>query len=280
MSARPELQASVLILRGVMLEPWVIQALADPITKLPSTPERIGQTNGIIDARRYLRNTPGFRLWDEGQKAYEAWDQRTVEDYEREIEGVAPVYDRIRMTGRVLDIGGGHGSVRHFLPAGTEFLSVDPFIDCCNQIPPQKMRAYPCLSLRLNFIAACAEFLPVQASMFDWVHMRSMLDHVQSTDLALMEAHRVLRSNGRLVVGLYVDGGKSGRRTLDRQMKEAARAALIAVGLSRFKDHHVFHPTFEGLQKLVADTGFIVEDVYWQPQWNDTVCYLTARKNL
>jgi len=50
--------------------------------------------------------------------------------------------------------------------------------------------AYPCLDQHLNFIAACAEFLPLQSNSFDWVHMRSMLDHVQSPDLALMEAHR------------------------------------------------------------------------------------------
>ena len=32
----------------------------------------------------------------------------------------------------------------------------------------------------------------------DTVHMRSMLDHVQVPDLAILEAHRVLKKNGQL----------------------------------------------------------------------------------
>jgi SAM-dependent methyltransferase len=132
------------------------------------------------------------------------------------------------------------------------------------------------LSRHLNFIAACAEFLPFQASSFDWVHMRSMLDHVQSPDLALMEARRVLKPNGKLVIGLYVDGGRSGKRALDRQFRELARPVLAALGLARFRDHHTFHPTFANLMKIIADNGFSADDVYWQPQWHDNVCYVTA----
>jgi ubiquinone/menaquinone biosynthesis C-methylase UbiE len=259
-----------------MLEPWVTEILADPITKLPSSPEQIGERNGVVDARRFLPNTAGFSIWHEGQKFYEGWSERTLEDYRAEIEGVAPVYDHIRMRGRVLDVGGGAGTVRHFLPGGTEFVSVDPYIDYEKGIGPQKRVAYPCLSQPLNFIAACAEFLPFQADSFDWVHMRSMLDHVQSPDLALMEARRVLKPNGRLVIGLFVDGGRSGKRTFDRQLKEWVRPVLVSFGFARFRDHHTFHPTFANLEKIVADNGFSIVDVYWQPQWNDNVCYVMA----
>jgi hypothetical protein len=149
-----------------MLDRWVTDILADPITKLPSTPKNIGLRDDVVDARRYLPNTIGFRLWDEGQQAYEAWSDRTVEDYRAEIAGVAPVYDHIRMRGRVLDVGGHAGTVRHFLPRDTEFVSVDPFIDWQRAIFPKKREVYPCLSQHLNFIAACAEFLPFQASVF------------------------------------------------------------------------------------------------------------------
>jgi SAM-dependent methyltransferase len=260
----------------MMLDRWVTDILADPITKLPSSPENIGLQGDVVDARRYLPNTIGFRLWDEGQRFYEAWSDRTVEDYRAEIEGVAPVYDHICMSGRVLDVGGHAGTVRHFLPQDTAFVSVDPFIDWQKGIPPQKCEAYPCLSQHLNFVAACAEFLPFQAGVFDWIHMRSMLDHVHSPDLALMEARRVLKPDGRLVVGLYVDGGKSGKRSLDRELKEIVRAILTSIGVSRYKDHHTFHPTFANLTKIICDNGFRADDVFWQPQWNDTVCYITA----
>ena len=259
-----------------MIEEWVKEILADPVSKLPATAKSIGERDGIIDARRYLKNTAGFVSWQHGQEFYEAWDKQTIEDYKTEIEGVAPVYDQIKMRGRVLDVGGGAGTVRHFLPRETEFVSVDPFIDYRKGLDPKKLQAYPCLREPLNFIAACAEFLPFQFGSFDWVHMRSMLDHVQSPDLALIEARRVLRPDGRLVIGLYVDGGKSGRRSLDRQLKEIARTILVSIGVNRYRDHHTFHPTFANLTKLATDNGFRIDDVFWQPQWHDTVCYITA----
>ncbi|SHN82477.1 class I SAM-dependent methyltransferase [Bradyrhizobium erythrophlei] len=269
-------QATITIKQGVALDRWVLDILADPLTKLPTTPNEIGTSGGVIDARRFLRNTIGFVQWDDGQSAYEGWERSTIEDYKNEVDGVVPVYDHIRMYGRILDVGGGAGSVRHFIPPDTQFVSVDPFIDCLDNIPPAKKVVYPCLKSHLNFIAACAEFLPFQAASFDWVHMRSMLDHVHSPDLALIEARRVLKPAGKLVIGLYVDGGKSGRRAIDRQLKEIARPILTTIGFRRFKDHHLFHPTFNNLEKIILDNGFKIDDIYWQPAWRDTVCYITA----
>jgi ubiquinone/menaquinone biosynthesis C-methylase UbiE len=259
-----------------MLEQWVLDILADPITKLPSSPDDIGISNGIVDARRFMKNTMGFQLWDDGQTFYESWERKTIENYKKEADGTAPIYDHLQMSGRVLDVGGGAGSVRHFLPSGTQFVSVDPFLQCGDHIPPAKKVVYPCLSKHLNFIGACAEFLPFLAHSFDWVHMRSMLDHVHGPDLALLEARRVLRPGGRLVIGLYVDGGKSGRRSLERQIKEIARPILTTFGFTKFRDRHVFHPTFADLKQIIDDNGFRITDVYWQPQWNDTVCYITS----
>lgn len=259
-----------------MLEQWVLEILVDPLTKMPAAPESIGLIDGIIDARRYLPNTIGYDVWLSGQKAYESWNKVTLENYRAEIDGVAPVYERIRMSGRVLDVGGGAGTVRHFLPSGTQFLSVDPFLDHWSGVPQAKIAVYPCLSQQLNFIAACAEFLPLKANSFDWVHMRSMIDHVHSPDLALIEARRVLKPQGKLVIGLYVDGGKLGKRSNLRRLKEIARPVLVFIGFKRFSDHHIFHPTFSGLTKLITDNGFSISDVFWQPQWNDQVCYITA----
>jgi len=88
----------------------------------------------------------------------------------------------------------------------------------------------------------------------------------------------VLKPTGRLVVGLWVDGGKSGRRTLRQTLKEIVRPVLVAFGFHRYRDHHTFHPTFANLQKIIMDNGFSITDVYWQPQWQDNVCYITAEK--
>jgi ubiquinone/menaquinone biosynthesis C-methylase UbiE len=247
-----------------------------PHPKLPTTPHAIGVSEGVIDARRFKKNTIGFVQWDDGQSFYENWERATIEDYKRERDVDAPVYDHIKMSGCILDVGGSIGAIREFLPKGAQFVSVDPFIGCTDHIPSIKKVVYPCLTEHLNFIAACAEFLPFIAQSFDWVHMRSMLDHVHSPDLALCEARRVLKPDGKLVIGLYVDGGKTGRRSFDRQLKEIVRPILTTIGFKRFKDHHLFHPTFQNLRKIVIDNGFEIEDVYWQPAWRDTVCYVTA----
>lgn len=259
------------------LEQWVLDILAHPVTKLAASPHEIGMLpSGVVDARIHLRNTIGFQVWDSGQVAYERWEKRTAADYQAEIAMDAPVYERVKMSGAVLDVGGGHGAVREFLPKGTRFISIDPFADILNHVSPAKKAAYSCLSKPLNFIAACAEFLPFQSAAFDVVHMRSMLDHVHSPDLAILEARRVLKPGGRLVIGLTVDGGKTGRRSLKHIAKEALRFVLTSIGVTRFKDHHTFHPTFANLVKIVECNGFSVDDVFWQPGWDDQVCYLTC----
>ncbi len=86
---------------GVGLDQWVLELLADPMTKLPATPHEIGILEGGIDARRFLRNTIGFVQWDDGQSAYEGWERSTIEDYKKERDIDAPVYDHLKMSGRV-----------------------------------------------------------------------------------------------------------------------------------------------------------------------------------
>jgi SAM-dependent methyltransferase len=212
---------------------------------------------------------------------YEAWaekDTNSLADYRAEIEYDRPIYEYYRLSGRILDCGGGVGTVREFLPGGVEFVSTDPWVLAPFAISPTRKAAYSCLGQPLNFIAATAEFQPFLAESFDWVHMRSMLDHTQVPDLAILEAKRVLRDGGRVLIGLYVVGGKSGRITFKHRVKEGIKRSLELIGIDRYQDHHVWHPSHKELVKLITDNGLEVEDTYWQPHWNDTVCYICARK--
>lgn len=265
----------------VDIEPWVRGILADPASKQPCPPENFQRVSGVVDARVFLRNTYGFRDWADGQVAYEAvaaHDRTTVEEHRLGIEQVRPVYEHYRMEGRILDNGGGAGTVREFLDQAVEFVSTDPWVQAPFASSAARLEAYSCLGSPLNFVAATAEFLPFVTGSFDWVHMRSMLDHVQVPDLVLLEARRVLRPGGRVLIGLYVEGGKSGTITLGRRLKNAVKGTLEWMGVERWKDHHVWHPTYGGLLTLISDNGLLVEDTYWQPHWNDTVCYVCARK--
>lgn len=164
------------------------------------------------------------------------------------------------------------------MPDEVEFVSTDPWLLAPFANSKARKEAYTCLNKPLNFVGATAEFQPFVAESFDWVHMRSVLDHVQVVDLALLEARRVLKPEGRVLIGLYVDGGKSGVITLKRRIKVSIKDGLELAGIDRLKDHHVWHPTYAALMKLILDNGFTIEDTFWQPHWNDTVCYILAGK--
>jgi len=265
----------------IELQMWAKTILANPVTKQPVSPESFQCIDGVMDARVFLKNTYGYSAWAEGQVEYEDFaekDRTGVDGYKAEIEYDRPIYEHYRLQGRILDCGGGAGTVREFLSNDVEFISTDPWIQAPFASSSERKVAYSCLNRPLNFIAATAEFQPFLAESFDWVHMRSMIDHVQVPDLAMLEAKRVLKKGGRVLIGLYVEGGKSGVTTLKQQTKNWIKAGLSLAGIDRWKDHHVWHPTYKELLKLVADNGLTVEDTYWQPHWNDTVCYVCALK--
>ena len=268
------------------LEDWVLKILADPITKKPTLLDNFKHINGIIDARVFLKNTYGYSDWEVGQEVYERLEasgegyNNQVNAYKKEIEYDRPIYEHYKMDGDILDVGGLTGMVREFLSEDCRFVSVDPYLEAVFKIPHARKEAYKCLSKRLNFIGALAEFLPFQSDSFDYVHMRSMLDHVQVPDLALKEANRVLKLNGGLIVGLYVEGGKSGRKPFIRWAKDMIKEVLYLIGIEKYKDFHTWHPTYINLLKLITDNGFKVKESYWQPFWKDQVVYVFATKQV
>lgn len=261
------------------LQPWVRSILADPITKQPVSPDAFPYVNGILDARVFLKSTFGYEDWTAGQEKYEILagkERSSAAGYQAEITRDRPTYEHYRLAGRILDCGGGVGTVREFLPPDAQHVSTDPWLQAPFVDRPIRKAAYSCLRQPLNFIAAMAEFQPFLAESFDWVHMRSMLDHVQIPDLVLLEAHRVLRPDGRVLIGLHVTGGKSGVVPPKQRLKTRIKSGLEQVGIERWKDPHIWHPTYAELLTLIRDNGFQTEDTYWQE--NSDVCYICARK--
>ena len=267
-------------------EEWVLAQLADPVSKQPAGTDFFAKVDGVLDARIFMKNTYGYSEWAEGQDEYEsslaATDgeyQNIVKAYSSEREYDRPVYEHFKLQGTILDVGGGASTVREFLPETAQVVSIDPSIDSAVKFSAARMEAYKCLSRPLNFIAAAAEFLPFSAESFDWVHIRSVIDHLQVPDLALLEAHRVLKPDGHVLIGLYVEGGKSGKISWKRKCKKIIKHGLELAGIKRWHDHHLQHPTYKDLVKLIEDNGFKIEDVYWQPCWHDQVCYICACKS-
>jgi SAM-dependent methyltransferase len=265
------------------IESWLIDLIADPVTKEPKRVEEFARAHDVIDARVLLKNTSGFEDWQSGQQEYEEWAGKvrktsTIEEELKGIQGARPVYEKFPMQGRVLDVGGGAGRVREFLPENVQLVSTDPWAMALLNLSDSEKAAYTCLKKPCNFIAANAEFQPFISESFDWVHMRSMLDHVQIPDLALLEAWRVLKQGGYLLVGLYVEGGRLGKISFERRTKDLIKDTLCLLGVDRWKDHHTWHPTFRNLTKLITDNRFDVLETYWQPCWDDTVCFIKAKK--
>jgi len=268
----------------LVFDKWCLDILVDPITKQKASIENFKIINGVIDARVFLKNTHGFKDWEVGQDEFEKCETsgtnygNGVDAYKKEIEYDRPIYEHFKLKGDILDVGGLTGTLREFLNEGQRYISIDPFIDGLSKTTLAKKKAYSCLSKPLNFIGGVAEFLPFQKNSFDYIHMRSMLDHVQVPDLALKEASRVLKTEGKLIVGLYVEGGKIGRKSITRFSKDMIKEALEFIGIDKYKDFHVWHPTHKNLLKLITDNGFNIQESYWQPYWKDQVVYVLAAK--
>lgn len=282
----------------IKVDNLVKEILVDPLSKEPLAINKeetflcssYGRKYPIKDEifdLRLLNNdtTKDQKVWKEGQRQYERWSSRLAsqdkkQDYFVEIEGVREVYNDIIVEGNCLDVGGHQGRLRQFLSPGQYYIVCDPFFHGFDNldIQPNLLQAYPFLLEPVNFVCCDAEFLPFKSGSFQTVHMRSVIDHFLSPELALNEAYRVLKTDGFLIVGLTVHGGKNGKSDIKNLAKEFVRKMLVAAGMKRFKDYHVWHPTYKELTGLISDCGFEIEKVHWQKGYNDTVCYIRARK--
>lgn len=271
----------------ITLDEWAKSILADPITKLPAASTDFKLQAGVLDARIFLPNTTGYAEWSRGQVAFESLEQtpyysrKPISYFEEEISRDRPVYENFKLKHPILDVGGSIGLLREFLPSEAKYIVVDPFLNVSERISKNRIAAYQCLKEPLNFVAGLAEFLPIQSNTFQTVHMRSMLDHVQVVDLCLLEAKRVLVTGGLLIVGITIEGRPYGKQGFDIRphvvAKNLIKSFLGRIGISRFKDEHVWHPTYKNLIKVLVDAGFEIETIYWQPAWKGKVVFVGAR---
>lgn len=253
----------------------------------------------------------GVARWADAQSEYErVYEKYTSLDilplYLDEIDSVREIYTgQFFIKGRVLDVGGHQGRLRHFLNAEHVplYVSVDPFPEVFENINshPNLIRAYPSLLEPCNFLACHAENLPFARRSFDWVHMRSVLDHFCDPYLALKEAYRVLKDDGVLLVGLTVGGKPSAAKRdvivpgnqrslslLERVGKKVRREgfkSLIASIGERSRDvlkpsgDHTFHWDYADLTDLLRRTAFVTVKEHWQEAPVSMCVYLQARKS-
>jgi len=252
--------------------------------------------------------------WTDVQEGYKKYHRarRSIDDltvYLDEIDSVKEIYtEEFSIKGKVLDVGGGQGRLRHFLGDKDVplYVSIDPYLEVFQNLEaqPNLLKAYPCLRKPCNFLSCYAENLPFNKNTFDYVHIRSVLDHIQDPYLALKEAYRVLKVDGTLLIGLTVSGGQSSLKTdnnydsynnvsqsvsiiskVKRKFKYEglpglARGAIRKVMKKREKKipDHMFRWTYEDLIDLVRKTGFKVVKEHWQKPPFTMCIYLSAKK--
>jgi ubiquinone/menaquinone biosynthesis C-methylase UbiE len=245
--------------------------------------------------------------WSSGQDAYEEF----VRDWRTENETIAgrmdevdssfeDVYGAIKLDGRVLDVAGDIGTVvRHAGLDPEDYVSLDVMridFSVLERQYPKYIEHYG-QARRGHFLQGSAEFLPVKDLYFDCVHMRGCLDHFQAPHIALKEAYRALRPGGTLVVGLALEGAyqmvtgdfggdshpllrdayKAGVTKLKQYPKVFSAMAGLKARLTGQEDHHIFHPTYDGLMELLRTAGFGVHTEVWQKAYHN-VLYVAAEK--
>ena len=105
-------------------------------------------------------------------------------------------------SGRLLDIGGGNGLVRHFLAPEVDYISLDPSAEWLEEGWDVLGEDFPCLRQPLQFVRGVAEHVPFADGFFDGVLAFWSLNHCVDPQRSLCEVARVLRPGGRCLLVL------------------------------------------------------------------------------
>lgn len=220
--------------------------------------------------------------WAINQCDYERWFLRWVQMVdtaalaEDDME-MRDIYGCFDLSGDILDVGGFPGTLLTQLSLSNDrYTVVDPMMvpwEVVAREAPGFAERYPFAAVR--HVKASAEELPFPALSFDVVNIRSALDHFADPALALLEARRVLRPNGRLIVGNSLRGAAKRGDHRETILAFASRLPLLD-RVRRNSDHHTFHPTRRVLRQMITAAGFVVEQEIWQPSYRNVV-YIEAR---
>jgi len=236
-------------------------------------------------------------LWGEVQREFETCHDRSAHGdalqlYLDEIDSVREIYrEEFHIGGSILDVGGHQGRLRHFLDSDVSlYVSIDPFINVFDDVADQKslIEAYPCLTTPCNFIAAQAEYLPFRSKVFDWIHMRSVVDHLSDPYQALIEAFRCCKTGGHILIGLAImeklqscsreEGNVPLTSKIVSKLKRDGVAAFLDAvkrKVSR-KDDHMVRLSYNQLLDLLDKSGWQLVKEHWQKPPYSYCIYVSA----
>lgn len=137
---------------------------------------------------------------------------RLLAPLERNVLGPRRAKLLSEVNGDVLDVGSGTGVNLGYFRVATKVVAVEPDA-AMRRILQRKAAA---ARVPVEICDSAAESLPFADGSFDTVVFTLALCSVGDPDLALAEAHRVLRPNGELIVLEHVRGGERLARWQDR----------------------------------------------------------------
>lgn len=142
--------------------------------------------------------------WATRLGAMEDWYRGNIDDaHDFLAHDFAPLAPSLRaLSGDVLDIGGGVGLARQFLPTGCRYAVLDPSAVWLDGEWRTLAGRFPALASPPPFIRGVGEFLPFRPATFDAVLSFWSLNHASDPASIFREAHRVLRPHGRFLVVL------------------------------------------------------------------------------
>jgi ubiquinone/menaquinone biosynthesis C-methylase UbiE len=222
--------------------------------------------------------------WSKGQLHYEKYHSKTIaqsDGYYTDVDAeTKEIYEDIKLSGMVLDVGGGFGSVAQQARLDPEqIICVDPMICRWQDLPDSPYKQHYAHLSKIVRIPGFAEDLPFSNTSVDTVHMRSCLDHFANPHRALLEARRVLNADGTLVIGLALEGAFKLKQTggLRDKAKKIVKHSFVGDIYEHFFDQHIFHPTEESLRTLIDSAGFRIHQWIMQPGYFNVV-YVVAKK--
>ena len=206
-----------------------------------------------------------IKQWQDSQRKFEYYAENigatdNIQEYINEIDSVKEIYtDEYNISGKILDVGGEQGRLRHFLNRSDFYVNIDVYANAFSGLYKKNnlLAAYPSLKEPCYFLLANAEYLPFKSNLFDWTHMRSTLDHFEDPFKAVLEAYRVSKPGGRLMIGLSI---------------------IEKLGLETTNDEHVFRFTYSQILDLMKSTGWSVEKEHWQKPPYGFCLYIVGKK--
>jgi ubiquinone/menaquinone biosynthesis C-methylase UbiE len=181
-------------------------------------------------------------------------------------------------SGRVLDVGGGHGILRRVLPEAVDYISVDPSLDWFDDAWDAVSDEFACFKQPLQFVRGIAEHLPFASGSFDGALSLWSLNHCADPRMAIAEIARVLKPGavfllvledvepplGDILNGSYTDHRQwSRRRTVFEKLKAAISGwplqsdhVRISEGELAAWTREMFSPAYRSWQGSYLTTGF------------------------